>query len=304
MMLRKLLVVLPSRIEAPSSCLISRYLSSKQHAKSKEPAPSATKTQAKAAAPKEEKVKPDQLERKPQSVAGKTFQELLHRGRGGNALALGDLRKLLEMCQSPEEVKYATQAVALYQRKGQDFSEEVNSHFVKACIRGGQPTAAATEFAKYGSRIGAWTTPASFDRLATSLEASGAANECISMVHTLSLKGVKLKTDSVAIALKAAAATGDNDVYSKTVESAVKLLGAEEAKSVATQYPLIVDKVEATPPADDAGEAAPAPATATETTQTEEPSAAAAQPETKSGGAEIAAADGSAKEEVVTGKIE
>ncbi len=237
-MLRKLLVQ-PSKIEAATSCILRRCLSSKQ--KQSKTAPDAVKTKAKAA-PKEEKVKPERGEKKPPSPAGTTFHELMHRGRGGNMLALGDLRKLLEMCQTPEEVKYATKAVALYQKKGQDFSEEVNSHFVKACIRGGQPIAAATEFAKYGNRIGAWTTPASFERLAASLEASGAAQESIAVVQTLSLKGVKLKSDSVAIAIKAAAATGDNDVYSKTVESAVKLLGAEEAKSIATQFPMQVAK--------------------------------------------------------------
>ena len=277
MMLRKLLVQ-PSKIEAATSGIISRYFSSKQQQSKAAPVAAKTKTKA---APKEVKVKPEKGEKKPASLAGKTFHELLHRGRGENMLALGDLRKLLEMCQSPEEVKYATQAVALYQRKGQDFSEEVSSHFVKACIRGGQPTAAATELAKYGSRIGAWTTPASFERLVASLEATGAAQECVPVVHTLALKGVKLKSDSVAVAVKAAAATGDNEVYSKTVESAVKLLGAEEAKSIATQYPLqaATEAVAAASEGDATDAATTADATAAPTTDA--PPAAVTEPETK-----------------------
>ena len=179
-------------------------------------------------------------ESKVANVIGATYHDLVHRGRGINALALGDLRKLLQMCKTADEVKYASKAVALYQRKGQDFSEEVNSHFINACIRGGQPIVAATELAKYGSRIGAWTTPASFERLVTSLEASGEVNESINVVQVLALKGVKLKKESVAIAVKAAASSGDAAIYNKTVESAIKILGAEEGQSVAEMFALPV----------------------------------------------------------------
>ena len=126
--------------------------------------------------------------KKPRAAApnpvGKLYHELLHRSRGANQLALGDLRKLLEQCKGPDELKYASHAVALYQRKGQDFSEEVNSHFISACIRGGQPVVAAAELAKYACRIGAWTTPVAFERLAASLEAQGQARELIpGMLH-------------------------------------------------------------------------------------------------------------------------
>jgi len=136
-------------------------------------------------APKEKKSKGDVEEKvkKPRAAApnpvGKLYHVLLHRSRGANQLALGDLRKLLEQCKGPDELKYATHAVALYQRKGQDFSEEVNSHFISACIRGGQPAVAAAELAKYACRIGAWTTPAAFERLVASLEAQGQAGELL-----------------------------------------------------------------------------------------------------------------------------
>ena len=209
----------------PSSFLLSRGLSNSSSQKLKETV---------------EKSKNDDQESKVTNVIGATYHELVHRGRGINALALGDLRKLLQMCKTADEVKYASKAVALYQRKGQDFSEEVNSHFVNACIRGGQPIVAATEFAKYGSRIGAWTTPASFERLVASLEANGEVNESINVVQVLALKGVKLKKESVAIAVKAAASSGDAAIYNKTLESAIRILGAEDGQSVAEMFPLPV----------------------------------------------------------------
>ena len=210
----------------PTSLLLSREFSNSSSQKLKETVDNAKND--------------DQESKVTTNVIGATYHGLVHRGRGINALALGDLRKLLQMCKTADEVKYASKAVALYQRKGQDFSEEVNSHFVNACIRGGQPVVAATEFAKYGSRIGAWTTPASFERLVASLEESGEVNESINAVQVLALKGVKLKKESVAVVVKAAASSGDAAIYNKTVESAMKILGAKDGQSVAEMFPLPV----------------------------------------------------------------
>ena len=55
-----------------------------------------------ATASKTDSGKIDKVENK----LGALYQEMLHRGRGENRLALGDLRKLLEQCITPDEIKY------------------------------------------------------------------------------------------------------------------------------------------------------------------------------------------------------
>jgi hypothetical protein len=58
----------------------------------------------------------------------------------------------------------ATGAIKVYQKKGQDFSEEVNSHYVNASIRANNFAPIVEDFLKYKHRIGAWTTPSSFHK--------------------------------------------------------------------------------------------------------------------------------------------
>ena len=91
---------------------------------------------------------PDQV-----SILGKKYNELLFKGRKRKPLGLTDLRKLLQECTLPNHVKYAVGAVQYYQIKGQDFSEDVNSLFIKACVAGDNPIAAAEVILKVSSTI-------------------------------------------------------------------------------------------------------------------------------------------------------
>ena len=128
---------------------------------------------------------------------GQFFQNLVFRGRQGRLLAVGDLRKLLELCKTRDHVKYAVLGVELYQRKRHDFSEEVNSHFVSACIRGGEPMAAVELFLRPSHRIGAWSTLTSMQRLIDALgeEADGAKLK--DMFFLLANKGVRFSEDVI-----------------------------------------------------------------------------------------------------------
>lgn len=67
----------------------------------------------------------------PQLSLGAQFQQLQHKGRGSNALKLSALVALLQQCRAPEHAKFPFLLVDLYQRKGQDFSEEAASHFIQ-----------------------------------------------------------------------------------------------------------------------------------------------------------------------------
>ena len=82
------------------------------------------------------------------NLLGKQYNDILYKGRGGRALGLSDLRKLLQQCTEPDHVRYAIGAVELYQRKGMDFKEDVNSLFIMACVNGNNPLAASYHILK------------------------------------------------------------------------------------------------------------------------------------------------------------
>jgi len=91
-------------------------------------------------------VRPSNLEEV--SALGKQYNEILFKGRDGRAVGLADLRRMLQKCDSPTHVKYAVKIVEYYQGRGHDFAEDINSLFVKACIKGDDPKAAANAITK------------------------------------------------------------------------------------------------------------------------------------------------------------
>lgn len=50
---------------------------------------------------------------------------------------MGNLKKLILLCENQEHLKYILYSVDLYQLKGYDFSEELCSLFLKACVKCG-----------------------------------------------------------------------------------------------------------------------------------------------------------------------
>lgn len=198
---------------------------------------------------------------------GKDYQELVFRGRGSYKLALGDLRQLLQKCTTKDDVKYGAQMVELFQRKGQDFSEEVNSHFVAMCIRAGQPELAVKHFSKYNNRIGSWTTPKSFLSLATAaIQASAAAKDkqvatvkdLATALDVITLKGVRVTPDSIKLLLQHCGA--EPQVHAQLSTVAARVLGADEGAKLVAQHPAPVP--EAAAPAAEAVAPAAAPAAA------------------------------------------
>jgi len=155
------------------------------------------------------------------NVVGRYYQDLVYRGRKTNKLSLGDLRKLLQMCTDASSVKYGLSAVELYQIKGQDFSEEVNSHFISMCIRGGSPLLAVKHMSFFKNRLGARTTQTSLHRL---VEACKDLKDddlvlLITALETISIKGAKMNQESGAVILRACIANSNADLYNKTATS-------------------------------------------------------------------------------------
>lgn len=204
------------------------------------------------------------------------FEDMMYRGRGHNLLSLGELRKLLQKCQGKDDVKYGVQMMEFYQRKGQDFSEEVTSHFVSMSIRGEQPLVAVKAVAKYKNRIGAWVTPKSFHNLVTSVlsmapvekagaEGEGATEEplklLVSALETVSKKGVKLGAEDVQEVARRLSEAGDLEAYLKVMAAAPRVIDAEAVARIAALHPPPSAPVDAAAAAD-AADAAPADADA------------------------------------------
>lgn len=142
----------------------------------------------------------DEVAKRRKSPIGAEYHELLHRSRGVNRLALGDFKNLCIKISDPNDVKYAKYAAELFQRKGQDFSEETNSHFIMACIRGGTPNVAVEHFAKSKHRLGAWTTNTSFNRLLEALLEQDTLPDCFPQVlDSLLIKGLYINETTVGL---------------------------------------------------------------------------------------------------------
>lgn len=189
---------------------------------------------------------------------GPVYQDMVFRARGNNRLALGELRKLLQLCKTKDDVKYGLQMVELFQIKGQDFSEEVNSHFVSMCVRGEQPHIAIKQFSKYKNRIGAWTTPKSFHNLTSSvmeLQKSSAATdapdltkELVTALDTVTLKGAKISPESLSLILQQCCEKKDLAMYTTASKAAARCLDKEALAVIHGAHPVPVDAVAETAP--------------------------------------------------------
>jgi hypothetical protein len=143
-----------------------------------------------------------------------------------NKLAISDLRNLFYKINAQEHLKYAVLAADLYQRKGQDFSEEVNSLFVKACVQAKDPHVAVDYFFLRKKRLGAWTTVTSFNRLTEAVLESGTPGNILGVAELLRYKGLYLNRESVELLVKVSKCISD-ETQLKTFQDNVKSLAKE-----------------------------------------------------------------------------
>lgn len=171
---------------------------------------------------------------------GRYYQYLVHKGRQKNLLGLADLRRLLERCQTEDHAKYAVKGVEYYQLKGNDFSEEINSIFIKACIRANKPRMAADQILVFKNRIGAWTTVTALNRLLTSLLANGEEAEILVNVITMVIfKGIKINLDTIELALKSCIEKNDYESYVRVQAIAEKgAVSNAQWQSLQSNYPI------------------------------------------------------------------
>lgn len=178
---------------------------------------------------------------------GQFYQDMVYRGRNGRLLPIRDLKTLFGLCRSPEHIKYAVLGVEMFQKKGQDFSEETSGLFVKTCIKLNSPMTAVDLFLKVNRRIAAWQSPSSVDRLVDSVltetpDAGKHTTALVNMLGVLQYKGVTLSTDVVKKV--AALANEKNDsVLNKRMVQVVKGLrhrDSSELDEILQQNPQMV----------------------------------------------------------------
>lgn len=154
------------------------------------------------------------------------------------------MRHLLEKIKLPEHVKYAVKGLEIYQRKGQEFSEELNSHFIKACIRGENPHAAAEMIAIRKNRIGAWSTPTSIHRLVETLLTSPNVNSddislVVDVLDSVSSKGINFNSKTIELVLESTKSTEKKhfQLHTKTIEAARSKLVDSNIETIESKYP-------------------------------------------------------------------
>ena len=116
------------------------------------------------------------------------------------------------------------------------------------CIRGKNLKVAAEILSTYENRLGAWTSPTAFQRLAVELAAqdgSGGAALLTEALDVVTKKGVKVTAASAKLALKACVHEADEALYTKAVAAIARVVDASALKALLASYPKPEAKVTA-----------------------------------------------------------
>jgi hypothetical protein len=177
------------------------------------------------------------------STIGRYYQSLVHKG-GQGALGLRDLKHLFGKCLEPDHLKYAIKAVEMYQRKGHDFNEEINSLFIKLCITSNNSKAAVDVLSVYKNRLGAWSTPSSLGKLIENMNEKMNTNSTpedllalVNLVTVSQMKGVPLTKDILILVLKHTIKQSNIDLYNRLIETGKKSLSKEDFNDIINQFP-------------------------------------------------------------------
>ncbi len=147
------------------------------------------------------------------------------------------------LCNKPQDIKHILGVVNLYENKGYDFTEEINSLFIKACIRCEDPKAAAIAIAKYENRIGAWTSITAFSRLLEVLLEKGEFEILIDAVSTMYRKGIAPGDNDTKIIIDKLVELNNKDLINKIKESMkIKLSNEKIQKLFVNEKPADVQE--------------------------------------------------------------
>ena len=119
---------------------------------------------------------------------------------------------MIGLCEKPEQLKYVLLGVELFQKKGQDFTEEISSLFVKTCIKHNEPLMAVDLFLKLNRRLAAWQTSSSIHRLIESVRSKSSSEyvtQSVNLLGVLSYKGVRLAEPTIRLVTEDASIRND-----------------------------------------------------------------------------------------------
>lgn len=150
------------------------------------------------------------------------------------------------MCNEEKQAHLAVRGVNLYQSKGQDFSEEVNAHFVKQMLQMGAVDQALHVLTKPQHRLGAYMTPKSTDTFLQALAAKPNVPGMVKVLQTLQNKGLFLKSvETATTVLKLVSEAGDAELYD-TALVALKIVIHKDAildvEALGNQFPRPVEE--------------------------------------------------------------
>ena len=148
-----------------------------------------------------------------------------------------ELKKIMKLC-GPGQAKYAATAVDWFQEKRYDFTEELNSIFIKVCIEDNRLDLATERLLYKKGRIGAWTTATSLNRLLSALLEKGDAATMANLLATLLPKGVRINALSVELCLDACCRANDREAYERVVSLATGRLADSNLKELTDKYPI------------------------------------------------------------------
>jgi hypothetical protein len=152
-------------------------------------------------------------------------------------IGIRELKSLLNAC-GPKDVKYAGAGVDWFQEKGFDFSEELNTLFVDACVRSKKPEVAVSRFIYGKGRIGAWSTPKSLNKLFESLREKNDAQGMVNVLEALIPKNVRVNNVTVILCLTACCEAGSRDLYQRVVELTRGSVEEEYMNKLLSRHPM------------------------------------------------------------------
>jgi benzoyl-CoA reductase/2-hydroxyglutaryl-CoA dehydratase subunit BcrC/BadD/HgdB len=131
-------------------------------------------------------------------------------------------KRLLTEISDPLDVKHAIHAAELYQIKGQDFSTEINSVFISACLRANSPEAVIKHFSVRKNRLSSWTPPVSLNRLLEALlEKDTLPEEFLEVLKLMRLKGCFVSGDVTVDLLHKIVEKHGDDEFKEALKSII-----------------------------------------------------------------------------------
>eukprot|EP00602_Paraphysomonas_sp_CaronLab_P004631 CAMPEP_0185017780 /NCGR_PEP_ID=MMETSP1103-20130426/676_1 /TAXON_ID=36769 /ORGANISM="Paraphysomonas bandaiensis, Strain Caron Lab Isolate" /LENGTH=194 /DNA_ID=CAMNT_0027547347 /DNA_START=198 /DNA_END=782 /DNA_ORIENTATION=- len=171
-------------------------------------------------------------------TAGQAYQDMVYRGRKESRIGIRELKKLCKLC-GPEDAKYAGLAVDWFQEKGYDFTEELNSVFVKTCVQGNQPEIAVKRFVYAKGRMGSWSTASSLNYLFGSLLEKGDAESMVNVLSTVVPKGVRPNVTTAELCLQACSQCQNRELYESALDICRRfVLVPSELENITQKHPI------------------------------------------------------------------